>query len=200
MDGTEPDIDDMVRRLADRFELQDLVARYGRYVDDRDLESLAGLCTEDVVFDSRTGPASGRDAVLAYYRDQLSTYTVTYHYAHSQTVDFLDADRATGVVQAHAELAIDGVGTQVGLRYHDEYRREAGVWRFRSRRADQLYALPMDELATSLGDRDRKRWPGTAPAPADIPETLRTYRAFFDTDAPHTTTTEGDPHGTRRVR
>lgn len=176
------DLEHTVRRLADRWELQDLVARYGRAVDDRDLETVAQLFTSDATFDSRSGPMHGRDAVLEYYRAQLSSYTVTYHYAHSQTVDFIDDDTATGVVQAHAELAIGGVGIQVALRYHDEYRREAGAWRFHSRRAQQLYGLPMDELGTSLGDENRKRWPGAQPAPADIPENLASYRAFFGLD------------------
>jgi uncharacterized protein (TIGR02246 family) len=171
-----------VQRLADRQELADLVARYGRCVDDRDLDAVADMFTSDATFDSRSGPVAGRAAVLDYYRKQLLSYTVTYHYAHSQTVDFLDDDTATGVVQAHAELAIDGRGVQVALRYTDEYRREDGRWRFRSRRAQQLYGLPMDELGRSLGDETRKRWPGAEPGPADIPESLPTYRAFFGLD------------------
>lgn len=175
-----------LRHLTDRQELSDLVARYGRLVDDRDLVALAELFTADAVFDSRHGPVRGREKVLDYYREQLSGYTVTYHYPHSQTIDFADDDTANGVVQAHAELAIGGRGVLVALRYHDDYRREDGAWRFRSRHAQQLYGLPMDEMARSLGDELRKRWPGTQPAPADIPESLRTYRAFFGLDAPAT--------------
>ena len=118
-----------VRRLADRQELADLVARYGRYVDDRDLDAVAELYTADCTFDSRDGPMHGRDAVIDYYRAQLSSYTVTYHYPHSHTVDFVDDDSATGIVQAHAELAIGGEAVIVALRYTDEYRREDGAWK-----------------------------------------------------------------------
>jgi uncharacterized protein (TIGR02246 family) len=171
-----------VRRIADRQELADLVARYGRYVDDRDLDAVGRLYTSDCEFESREGPLRGRDAVIEYYRAQLASYTITYHYPHSQTVDFVDDATATGVVQAHAELAIGGTGVIVALRYTDEYRREDGAWRFRSRHAQQLYGMPMDELAARLGDDARKRWPGSDPAPADIPESLPTYRAFFGLD------------------
>lgn len=178
------DLARLVRRLADRQELSDLLARYGRLVDDRDLAGLTDLFTHDATFDSRSGPVEGREAVMDYYREQLQTYTVTYHYPHSQTVDFLDDDHATGVVQAHAELAIDGVGVLVALRYLDTYRREDGAWRFQARQAQQLYGMPMDELGRSLGDQDRKRWPGSAPGPADLPEGLTTYRDFFGLDEP----------------
>ena len=183
MSESTDDLRAMVQRLLDRQELSDLLARYGRYIDDRDLANLAELFTSDAEFDSRVGPVRGREAVLGYYRDQLSTYTVTYHYPHSQTVEFTGPDDATGVVQAHAELAIDGQGVIIGLRYHDTYHREDGRWRFRSRKAQQLYGLPIEEWGRSLGDTLRKRWPGAEPAPADLPEALPTYREFFGLDS-----------------
>lgn len=179
---TDDELRLMVQRLLDRQELSDLLARYGRYIDDRDLANLADLFTSDAEFDSREGPVQGRDAVLGYYRSQLSTYTVTYHYPHSQTVEFTGANDAKGVVQAHAELAIGGQGVIIGLRYHDTYHRENGHWRFRTRKAQQLYGLPIEEWGRSLGDSLRKRWPGAEPAAADIPESLATYREFFGLD------------------
>jgi hypothetical protein len=180
--ASDDELRSMVQLLLDRQELSDLLAKYGRFIDDRDLENLAELFTSDAEFDSRVGPVRGRDAVLGYYRDQLSTYTVTYHYPHSQTVEFTGPDDATGVVQAHAELAIDGTGVIIGLRYNDTYRREDGRWRFRSRKAQQLYGLPISQWEEGLGAEYRKRWPGAEPAAADIPESLPTYREFFGLD------------------
>lgn len=172
------DLDARVRRLEDRAELQDLVARYGCLVDDRDLAGVADLYTADAMFDSTHGPISGRDAVIEYYRGQLTRYRMSYHYPHSHTIEFTGPDEATGVVSAHAELAIGDTAFVVALRYLDNYRREQGRWLFHQRRAKQLYAAPLADLPAVLGDPLRRRWPGTEPRTADIPESLDTFQRF----------------------
>ena len=47
-----------------------------------------------------------------------------------------------------------------------------------SRRALQLYAAPLAELPDVLAGTLRRRWPGTEPAPADIPESLPSWQAY----------------------
>ena len=42
-------------------------------------------------------------------------------------------------------------------------------WRFHERKVRQLYAMPMAELPRGLAKPLRKRWPGAAPAAADLP-------------------------------
>lgn len=172
------DLEERIRLLEDRAELQELVARYGRLVDDRDLAGVADLYTADAVFDSTHGPISGRDAVIEYYRGQLSRYGMSYHYPHSHAIEFTGPDEATGIVSAHAELAIGDTAFVVALRYLDDYRREGGRWLFHRRRALQLYAAPLADLPAVLCGTHRKRWPGTEPQPADIPEPLDTFRRF----------------------
>lgn len=174
----ERTLESRIRQLEDRAELQELVAVYGRRIDDRDVEGIADLYTADAVFDSTDGPISGRGPVLDYYRRQLDRYGMTYHYPHSHTIEFTGADSATGVVSAHAELAIGATAFVVALRYLDSYRREEGRWKFVSRRAQQLYAAPLAELPDVLPGTLRKRWPGTDPGEADIPETLATWQAY----------------------
>jgi len=159
-----------VRRLEDRQELSDLVARYGRVVDDRDADALRELYAADAVFDAVAGPITGRDAVVDYYRQRFHAYGPSFHVPHSQTVEFLDDDEATGVVTAHAELAMPEGTFWVALRYQDRYVRGEGRWRFRERRVQQLYAMPLRELLDDLGAPDRLRWPGRPTAPADLPE------------------------------
>lgn len=172
------DLESRIRRLEDRAELQELVAIYGRVIDDRDIDGIADLYTDDAVFDSTDGPLSGREDVIAYYRRQLGRYGMSYHYPHSHTITFTGPDSATGVVSAHAELAIIPTPFVVALRYLDEYRREGGRWLFVSRRALQLYAAPLAELPDVLAGTMRRRWPGTEPSEADIPEQLPTWQAF----------------------
>jgi ketosteroid isomerase-like protein len=172
------DLESRIRMLEDRAELAELVAVYGRRIDDRDLDGIADLYTADATFDSTDGPITGRDEVIGYYRRQLDRYGMTYHYPHSHTIEFTGPDTATGVVSAHAELAILPTPFVVALRYLDEYRREDGRWKFVSRRALQLYAAPLADLPDVLAGRLRRRWPGTEPAEADIPEKLATWQAY----------------------
>lgn len=180
---TDQTLESRIRQLEDRAELQELVAVYGRLIDDRDLDGIGDLYTADSVFDSTDGPISGRDAVIDYYRRQLDRYGMTYHYPHSHTIEFTGPDTATGVVSAHAELAILPTPFVVALRYVDSYRREEGRWKFVSRRALQLYAAPLAELPDVLAGTLRRRWPGTEPVEADIPEKLATWQAYVSARA-----------------
>lgn len=172
----EPDLfllEARVRRVEDRQELGELISRYGVAVDDRDFECLAGMYVEDSVFYGH----KGLDAIMRFYRDRLAIYGPTYHYAHTQHFDFASDDSASGVVSAHAEIGMQGKTIWLGLRYLDRYIRARGKWHFHERDIKLRYALPFLELATSYADPLRKRWPGTEPAPADIPEQIATYIA-----------------------
>jgi len=174
----DDDLEARIRRLEDRAELGELVAVYGRLLDDRDVDGVVALYTEDAVFDSTDGPMTGRAAVMDYYRGQLDRYGMTYHYPHSHTIEFTGPDDATGVVSAHGELALPPPRLGVARRYLDGYRRGGGRGRFVPRRALQLSAAPRAELPDVLAGTLRRRWPGPEPAPADIPESLPTWQAY----------------------
>ncbi|MEE8601502.1 nuclear transport factor 2 family protein [Euzebya tangerina] len=172
-EGT-PDLEARVRRLEDRAALQELAARYAMAVDDRDWDAVEAMYTQDAVFDSVEGRIEGREPVVAYYRHRTDMFGATYHYPHSQVLEFGDDGTATGVVAAHAELAIGEETVMIALRYNDTYVFSAegdgeARWRFRERVVQQLYAMPLADLQTGLAESNRKRWPGTDPAPAELP-------------------------------
>ena len=154
--------------LESRAAIGDLVAAYGRVIDDRDWQSLGQLYCENATFDSVEGPSTGRNRIVEYYEKRTSMFGVTYHYPHSVEVTEVDGDLGKGVVCAHAELAIDGKAFWIALRYFDSYKREDSRWRFAERRVKQLYAMELSELPDGMDLLLRKRWPGTEPAPADL--------------------------------
>ena len=162
------DLTARIQALEDRAEITQLVARYGPAVDDHEYEDLAALYTHDAIFDSVGGRIVGRQAVIEYYKGRGQDFKATYHYPHSVEVYLESADRARGVVCAHAELSIDGVSHWVALRYHDTYHREDGAWRFHERDVKLLYVLNAADLATGLSEGDRVRWPGTDRAQATL--------------------------------
>ena len=172
-----------IARLEALEEIRELVARYGMAVDDRDVEGLADMFTSDAKFGLADGMVAnqGRQAVIDFYTERMAAFGATYHYPHSHVVEF-DPDRAghaTGMVNAHAELALEGRTLVTALRYFDEYRVEDGGWRFVERKVAMIYYMDMAALVDGgLCDRDRKRYFGTV-GPSELPESLDTWKRFF---------------------
>ena len=77
-----------VQRLEDREEIHELIARYGRAVDDRDWDALRTQYTPDAIFDSAVGRSVGVDAIIDYYEERTSAYVASYHYPHSSEIVF----------------------------------------------------------------------------------------------------------------
>ena len=174
-----PSVEERLQQLEDRQELADLVTRYCIAVDDRDLDALIPLFTSDASMGHADGSAggSGTEGIRRYYEDRLKGVGTCFHYWHAQLLDFTGADSATGVVLAHAEMAVDDQMVVGGIRYHDDYRREDGAWRFRARGLRFFYLMDAEELPAGIHTRERKRWPGPAEA-AELPDSLDTYRSF----------------------
>jgi ketosteroid isomerase-like protein len=178
---SEPDsLEQRVRRLEDRAQLRELVARYGIAVDDRDIETLSELFTADGRFRSQDGvmDATGREAVLKQFRGRFAALKATNHIAHDQILTFgADPDAVAGLVTSHAEVWRNGRALIAALRYQDTYRRDRGRWRFADRLLSFLYYLPVDEYAEGLGSRLRMRAYGDQ-RPADYPEGSATWSIY----------------------
>jgi hypothetical protein len=163
----------MVRRVETRQQLGELVARYGMAVDDRDFTALALMFAPDGEFHG----VHGRAAIIDFYRARTASFTTSSHYAHTWHFDLLSDTEARGVVNAHAELCIDGRTVRIALRYLDAYVLADGAWMFASRRIKFRYVLPFDEVAGGTGEPMRVRWPGQPPQLADLPDQLPSYQA-----------------------
>lgn len=158
-------------RVDDRQQLAELLSRYGMAVDDRDFDTLGGLFAPDAEFHG----VVGRQNIIDYYRSRTATFSTSSHYALTWHFDFASDTVATGVVNGHAELCIDGVTVRIALRYLDAYVKQEGRWMFQARRLKFRYVLPFGDVGHALDDPMRVRWPGTAAQPADLPEGLQTY-------------------------
>lgn len=172
-------LEDRLGELEARLALSEVIARYAHAVDDRDIETVLRLFTPDGRYVHHGDfVAAGRDELERFYRERLSEYGPTFHYPHSQIVEFTSPSAATGIVSAHAELSIEGRCVLGGIRYDDRYAREGGVWRIQERVVRFRYALPWNDVDTRFADELRRRWRGVASA-TDLPEGLDTWRAFY---------------------
>lgn len=171
------DVEERLRRLEDRAEIEELLARYANACDDRDMPALADCFSVDFEFDAVAGHVIGRDAAMDYYHERLGMYGLTFHVPHTLVLEELGDDSARGIVTSHAEMEMEHELFVTAFRYHDHYVREDGRWRFRVRGVRAFYAMPLHELDGPL-DSFRLRWPGTEPKAAALPEPLPTWDDF----------------------
>ncbi len=173
-----------LRRLEDRFEIGELIARYGLVMDNRDFAAMPSLFTADAKVRSSDGmmDSDGCDAVCAMYRGRLEVLGPSNHVTHDRILTFDDVrtDQATGLVLSHAEMSRKGVAMVAAIRYHDEYRREDGRWKFAARTLAFMYFVRAAEYVDALGPgialRNRVLRDARA---ADWPEALPTWRDFY---------------------
>ena len=176
-----------IKMLEDRAEIQNLVARYGFLIDDREMDGVAQCFTVDGGFSSREGKlgAHGRQAVVDQFHDRWSVLGPSNHIVHQHVIDLdlADPDRATGIVSSHAELIRNGEVWITALRYDDVYRREEGRWCFADRMLSVFYYLRPEDYVGRFGDVMRNLT-YEQPYPAAIPEALPSYRAYYEAHPP----------------
>jgi uncharacterized protein (TIGR02246 family) len=129
--------------IADRLEIQDLVARYASRVDRRDLDGVAELFTEDGALLSPQGSDGemrerrGRGQIAEAMR-ALERYRATTHLV-GQNLAEISGETAHGETYclAHHIIESDEGGHDnhvMAIRYMDRYRKAAGRWLFAERR------------------------------------------------------------------
>ena len=86
-----------VQEVADRLEIQELLAKYARGVDRKQFELWKDVFTADAVLDySNVGHAPGpRDEVIAYFAAALAHVPMTQHFVSNVECEFeADGDSA----------------------------------------------------------------------------------------------------------
>lgn len=175
------ELEDRVARLEAVMEIQQLVARYSFAVDDRNIEGIRALFTEDAVLRSvdRKLNDVGMDAIIEGFHNRFAVLGAGQHFMHDVQIDLIGDGRneATGRVSGHAELARRDEMVLLGMRYEDVYRKTSQGWKFACRTAGFLYQVPADKYAGILASRLRNFATGQ-PSPADYPEALDSWIAY----------------------
>ena len=124
-------LESRLAEVEDRLAIQDLTARYNFAIDNRDLQSVGDLFTDNGSFGSKDGAmrAVGRAAVLKQFEGRFSVLGATNHFAHDHSIWFESPTRARGLLSVHAEVWRNGRAT---FQLHAPSRQ-----RFQERQADQ---------------------------------------------------------------
>jgi ketosteroid isomerase-like protein len=164
------DIAERLRRLEDRAELQDLVARYFLAADGDDLDALRNAFATDASFAiSGSVGGHGREGIVSFLVEQRQSMGLTLHTPNYGLFTLKTADSARGLVGAHVELVLNGEAIYGAVRYVDEYVREDGVWRILHRDMRTIQLARWDALSDAFVSDLPVRWPGAAPAPSEFP-------------------------------
>lgn len=175
------DLESRIARLEAESQIRQLIAHYSFDIDDRLIESVRDLFTEDGVVRSADGVmyAKGPDAIIDQYHKRFEVLGPGHHFMHDVQIDFVGdgSQEARGRVSGHAELRRTGRMMVAALRYDDTYRNTPGGWRFAERVIQFLYYVPVSEYPDILMKSDRNMAYDT-PRPADYPEKLESWVAY----------------------
>ena len=128
--------------IADDQEIRKLVHRYADAASRRDPAGVASTFTDDGEWHApEFGHHKGREAMVAFFTSMLGGWNAFLQGLLSGVVnlDGANPDKATGRWFVH-EIGqrSDGDNFSIAGVYHDEYRREAGIWLIMRRRYDPL--------------------------------------------------------------
>jgi len=151
--GEEPAMsmtDDPLAILLAKDELQNLKARYCRYLDTKDWDGFASIFAHDAVMDVRadTGndPITGVDAILAQVRFAVDN-AATSHQVHTPEIKITGPDSAQAiwamqdrVVWQAGKSPLPNVVSITGYgQYHEQYRRIDGEWKIAALRLSRFH-------------------------------------------------------------
>lgn len=175
------DLESRIARLEAESQIRQLIAHYSFDIDDRIIESVRDLFTDDGVIRSKDGVmfAQGPDAIIEQYHGRFDVLGPGHHFMHDVQIDFVGdgTKEATGRVSGHAELQRKGKMMVAAIRYDDRYRKTDRGWKFAERVIQFLYYVPVSEYPDILLSENRNHAYDT-PRPADFPEALPSWIAY----------------------
>lgn len=122
-----------LQELADRADLTDLLARQGRWLDERRFDEAATIFTDDATAETQGGTSRGIEALIAQARRIHVRFDRTQHVVSNVLID-LDGDRATVRANLIATFIRDAANAEptltVGERYRFDAVRTPRGWRF----------------------------------------------------------------------
>src|SRR5581483_8991958 len=143
--GSNMKLEDMVQELWDREKIKELTYEYGLAIESQDEQRMANLFTEDGSVDFSSlgrGVIKGRPALKEFYR---TTWPLRVKPFFTNHVIRISGNRATGTCSLE-NRATRGEQSLIGAgRLHDEYEKVDDEWKFKSRRVEMFYFVPLSE-------------------------------------------------------
>jgi ketosteroid isomerase-like protein len=169
-------VDERLDRMESYAAIQQLVSRYARALDARDMEAVVSMFSPTV----RVGAdAHGRAALKQWMSVLMSQMRTSIHMVANHVVDFHDADHASGIVYCRDELERPDTGEwAVGtIQYWDDYERIDGEWCIGRRRIHRWYLVDwLERPQPGLGVNDF----GSHIREQPLPDAYSSWGEFLD--------------------
>ena len=138
-------LEEMVQELWDREKIKELTYQYGLAIEAQDEARMANLFTEDGSVDFSSlgrGVMKGHSALKEFYR---GTWPLKVKPFFTNHVIQIHGNHATGICSLE-NRATRGDESLIGAgRLHDEYEKVNDEWKFKSRRVEMFYLVPLSE-------------------------------------------------------
>jgi len=133
-------VEERLDRMESYAAIQQLVSRYARALDARDMDTVVSMFSPDVQVGA---DARGREALKQWMSVLMSQMRTSVHLVANHVIDFHDADHASGIVYCRDELERPDTGEwAVGtIQYWDDYERIDGEWCIGRRRLHRWYLV-----------------------------------------------------------
>lgn len=144
-------LEERLQRVEDELAITRLVASYGPLVDGGDADAVAGLWTEDGVYDVDEGFMAGHDQLAAMVRSRAHQGWIAGGCAHFLGPAHVTLDGDSAVAVCHSLMVVNSGGTfdagaAFGVRrataHHFQLVRTDGGWRVTRRTSRVLDGRP----------------------------------------------------------
>ena len=161
---------------ADIVEIQQLAYRYAIAADSKDPETMVGLFAEGA---DLAGRHMTREQLVERFSNSFSNspQSILNVGNHLVECDPEDPDKATGTVYCRCEGEVDGEWLVQQIVYFDAYVREAGQWRFQSRRHLLFYGALLGQSPVGLPPSDAME---LTDGKGSMPQIWPTYAKFWE--------------------
>lgn len=138
-----------MQEISDRLALKEVVDLFSNYSDTKENEKQIQLFTPDgqvnIINDGQvTFTLNGRQEILKAFSSSMDAYSAVFHMSGQQTVDFIDANHATGIAYNYVTLVKmneqgQKVTTNEGVRYQDKHEKIDGQWYIAERNSNFIW-------------------------------------------------------------
>lgn len=120
--------------MTDGDEIRNVLQTYARGADDRDLDALASVFSDDVVIDGTRGVQSKAEWLDAMAATPRPEGTASMHLIGDPLLS-IDGDTA----HADTYAVVYNGDMTLGMRYVDDLVRQDGTWRIKARSARMVW-------------------------------------------------------------